>query len=72
MSAQEVWVHTDEIGEFIDALEHSADLAEHLVRDDRVWKWLTISLHLTLQGACVCALRGRDTARPLSFKTERV
>jgi len=58
----EVWLRTNEIEEFIDALEHTARLAG-LVRDNvRVWKWLIIALHSALQGACVCALRGHDTA----------
>ena len=58
----EVWLRTDEIEEFIDALEHSAKLAEQLPVDLKNWKWIIISLHSALQGACVCALRGRDTA----------
>jgi hypothetical protein len=37
-------------------------LVEHLTSDLKIWKWLIISLHSTLQGACVCALRGIDTS----------
>jgi hypothetical protein len=56
------WLRTDEIEEFIDAIEHSSMLAERLNSDPKAWKWLIISLHSTLQGACVCALRGLDTS----------
>ncbi len=59
---EEVWLRTNEVEEFIDALEHSAELAEHLADDVKLWRWLIISLHSALQGACVSALRGRDTA----------
>lgn len=58
----EIWLRTDEIDQFIDALEHSADLATSV--DERMmrWKWLIFALHNALQGACTCALRGNDTA----------
>ena len=58
---QKVWLRTDEHEELIDALEHGAALAAQLASDDKVWRWLIIALHLSVQGACVCALRGRDT-----------
>lgn len=58
----ESWLETNEIEEFIDALEHSAQLATQVKKDAKAWKWLIIALHLSLQGACVCALRGQDTA----------
>lgn len=59
---REVWLRTNEIEEFIDALEHTARLAGQVNGDVKVWKWLIIALHSALQGACVCALRGHDTA----------
>ena len=59
---QEHWLRTDEIEEFIDALEHSALITGQLDENLRAWKWLIIALHSALQGACVCALRGHDTA----------
>lgn len=58
----EVWLRTNEIEEFIDVLEHAAWLAGRVGEDVRTWKWLIIALHSALQGACVCALRGHDTA----------
>ena len=60
MSGQ-TWLRTDEIEEFIDALEHAALFAKQLTEDVKAWKWLIIALHSALQGACVCALRGHDT-----------
>ena len=55
------WLRTDEIEEFIDALERAAMFAKQLTDDVKAWKWLIIALHSALQGACVCALTGRDT-----------
>lgn len=54
----------DEIDDLIDAVEHSALLAELLAAkgDVKLWKWLIISLHSAIQGACVCAIRGYDTS----------
>lgn len=57
-----VQVETDHVEEFVDALEHAADLSERLTSNVRLWRWLIIALHMSLQGACVCALRGRDTS----------
>jgi uncharacterized protein (DUF4415 family) len=52
-----VWLNTDEIEEFIGALEHASMIAEDL-HEASNWTWLVIALHTALQGACVCALRG--------------
>lgn len=61
-NSDEVWLRTDEMEEFIGALEFCAELSE-TVRDDVMrWKWLIVALHNALQGACVGALRGQDTA----------
>ena len=56
--SDQAWLRTDEIEEFIDALEHAAMFARQLTDDVKAWKWLIIALHSALQGACVCALRG--------------
>ena len=60
--SDQTWLRTDEIEEFIDALEHAAMFARQLTDDVKAWKWLIIALHSALQGACVCALRVHDTA----------
>ena len=56
------WLRTNEIEEFIDALQHCAELASGLALNTRRWKWIIIAIHNALQGACTCALRGIDTA----------
>jgi hypothetical protein len=53
------WLRIDEIGQMIDAVEHSAELASTLSDNVMRWKWLIIALHSALQGACTCALRGQ-------------
>ena len=60
--SDQAWLRTDEIEEFIDAVEHAAMFARQLRDDVRAWKWLIIALHSALQGACVCALGGHGTA----------
>jgi hypothetical protein len=59
---REIYLDTDEQEEFIDSIEHTALLAAWLEEDLKKWKWLILSLHAAVQGACVCALRGHDTA----------
>jgi len=56
------WFRTDEIGELIDAVEHSAELARGIAANPAKWKWLVLALHSAVQGALVCALRGGDTS----------
>lgn len=56
------WLRTDEHLELVRALEFGAECAERAKRDTTHWKWVIISMHSALQGACVCALRGVDTA----------
>lgn len=58
----EIWLRTDEVEEFIGALEHVACLACTVSESSLQWKWLILALHNALQGACTCALRGTDTA----------
>jgi hypothetical protein len=58
----EVWLRTDEIEEFISGLEFCVELAPVVIEKIMHWKWFILALHNTLQGVCVCALRGQDTA----------
>ena len=55
------WLRTDEREELVSALEHCADLAAGFKDKPMNWKWLIIALHISVQGAFVCSLRGRDT-----------
>jgi len=56
------WLKTDEIEEFIGAIEFCADLSNSIRSDIRRWKWLILAMHNALQGCFVCALRGVDTS----------
>src|SRR4051794_38295940 len=58
----DVWLDTDENEDFINSLERCAAFAQDIAHDVHAWKWLIISLHLALQGACVCALTGRHSS----------
>jgi hypothetical protein len=66
----EIWLRTDEREEFIGALEHSAELATSVGEGVMRWKWLILTLHNALQGACTCALRGKDSTG-MSMLTEK-
>lgn len=55
------YFHTEELRDFLDALEHTAECAKDVRRDIRQVKWLIISCRNAVQGACVCAL---DAASP--------
>jgi hypothetical protein len=57
-----IWLRTDEIDEFIDALQHCAELISTVGIDVRRWKWVILAMHSAVQGVCTCALRGADTA----------
>lgn len=57
----ENWFRTDEIEEFISAIEFCAFLTNHLANNWNYWKWLIVAAHNALQGIFVCALRGIDT-----------
>lgn len=56
----EAWLQTTEIEELVGAVEHAAELALAARYDVTQWKWLILTLHHAMQGACACALRGKD------------
>jgi hypothetical protein len=57
---QERWLQTDEIEEFIDALEHTAWVVGELTTNVRPWKWLLIALHSAFtRSLCLCSARPR-------------
>jgi hypothetical protein len=58
----ELWLQTDELEEFISALEFSAEILPATAENTLKWKWVIIALHNAVQGVCVCALRGADTS----------
>ena len=57
-----IYLRTDEHLEFIDALNTSAYFSKEVLNNTYAMKWLILALHASLQGACVCALRGYDTS----------
>lgn len=59
---KETWLHTNEIEQFVGALEFAAELLPSAINDPSYWKWEIVALHNALQGAFVCALSGADTA----------
>jgi hypothetical protein len=61
-SLPENWLRTNELEEFIGALEFAAEIIPSVANDPARWKWVIIALHNALQGVCVCALRGADTS----------
>jgi len=65
--APEIWLRTDEVEEFIDALERSADFLGAVASDLRLWKWAIIALHQALQGAFICALVGHHASSHAVF-----
>ncbi|MFZ2031428.1 MAG: hypothetical protein WAU68_14035 [Vitreimonas sp.] len=56
------WFRTSPIKEMIGSLEFAADCAATLRDRPETWRWFVLSLHLALQGALVCALKGFDTS----------
>jgi len=69
-SDKEILLRTNEIEQFVDALEFAAELLPSLATDICRWKWEIVALHNALQGSFVCALSGADTAG-ISFLNER-
>lgn len=57
---QEHWIKTDELNEAILALDILSEYLVKVLDDTYYWKWSIISLHNSLQGFMVCALRGSN------------
>src|SRR4051812_21138694 len=61
-SSNKNWLRTNELEEFIGALEFSVEILPSVSSDLARWKWAVIALHNAVQGALVCAIRGADTS----------
>lgn len=61
------WLETDAYMETITSLEMLCEQLPKIVDDVRRWKWVVISLHNSLQGCMILALRGSNT---LDVRTE--
>lgn len=63
------WFRTSPIEEFVGSLEFAASCASDLSKRPEVWRWFVLSLHLALQGALVCAMKGFDTSGVLALSS---
>jgi hypothetical protein len=63
------WIATDEAEDVAGSVRHALRCLELVNQDDQAWKWVALSLHSALQGACVCHLT--TTAVPIGAVTER-
>lgn len=57
---QNHWIRTDELNEAVLALDVFSEFLEKVLEDVYYWKWSVITLHNSLQGFMVCALRGSN------------
>ncbi|HCG7655423.1 hypothetical protein V3H24_23485 [Vibrio parahaemolyticus] len=64
----EHWYRTDEVGEFISSLRMVTKCLDSVSSDIDQWKWLTIALHNSMQGAMVMALSNGNDFRVMPDK----
>jgi hypothetical protein len=67
-SCNENWVRVDEAEDVAASVRHALRCYQLVSDDSQVWKWIVLSLHSALQGACVCHLV--TTATPVGAVTE--
>lgn len=65
----ENWFQTDQVEDVAASTRHAAICLDLVVADPGAWKWLILSLHSALQGACVCHLT--TTAEPVGALTDK-
>jgi hypothetical protein len=63
------WLRTDEAEDVAGSLRHALRCLSMVDDDPQAWKWVAISLHSALQGACVSHLT--TTAAPLGAITPK-
>lgn len=56
------WLRTNPIQELVEILEFAADNSRDFGLTAEKWRWLILSLHLGVQAALICALKGYDTS----------
>jgi len=66
---QDLWIHTNEAEDVAASIRHALVCIRLTKDDDQAWKWVMLSLHAALQGACVCHLT--TTAAPLGAVTKK-
>jgi hypothetical protein len=65
----EVWISTDEAEDVAGSIRHVLRAAQSISDDPQAWKWVALSLHSAIQGACVCHLT--TSATPIGAVTKR-
>ena len=65
----ENWITTDEADDVAGSIRHALLSFDATSKDDHAWKWVALSLHSALQGACICHLT--TSASPLGAVTKR-
>jgi hypothetical protein len=63
------WLHTDEDEDVAASIRHALRSLRFVSDDIQAWKWVALSLHSALQGACVCHLV--TTAVPIGAVTKQ-
>ncbi len=63
------WIQTDEVDDVAGSVRHAMRSAEWVGQDSQAWKWVILSLHSALQGACVCHLT--TSAQPVGAVTKK-
>lgn len=64
----EKWIQTDAPEDVAGSIRQAIRAAQLVADDAQAWKWVVISLHSALQGACVCHLT--TTAEPIGAVTK--
>ena len=62
------WLSTDEADDVAGSIRHALRSSAFLADDPQTWKWIALTVHAALQGACVCHLT--TTAAPVGAVTK--
>lgn len=69
--SKSIWLRTSELTEAVEGLDAYVSNLKNAKRDSYYWKWAIITLHNSLQGFMVCALRGTSNLAVLSAESAR-
>lgn len=67
--AKGLWIQTDEDEDVAASVRHALRTSSFVNDDSQAWKWVALSLHSALQGACICHLV--TTASPVGAVTKK-
>ncbi len=68
-TTSEFWIQLDESDDVAGSVRHCIAALILARQDHAAWKWVVLSLHAALQGACVCHLT--TTANPVGALTDK-